>query len=478
MPKAAPLLVLGLGLPERESAEAPATFPALRHPAVPPAEVLIGGRAQLSLLPRHPAEKLLVGNDTEALYARIAANIAAGKRQVALCSGDPLFFGLGARLAAFLAPELFRVVPGIGVLQAAAAFLGVAWEETRAVSLHGRDSLHSLARALIAGGPVLVLADSRTSSQSLAAWMLERGQGAFRLHALEDLYRTPDGEIRAARLSCSPVAELARRREEPAGSPGQRVLYLTPAPDGGTRARTRPWPFGISDDAVAREKGLPTKGPVRAAALAALGIEADHIVWDLGAGSGAVSLEAARLAFRGRVFAVERNADRVDLIRENRRRYGAANLEIIAGAMPGCLRRLSGDGLPKEAFFRAAARQAGGSEREESDLDLLPGPHRIFLGGGLGGDPETAKDILTLAWRALLPGGRLLPDCILLSSLARCRAVLGELGARTDVICLQAGVSVPLAGDIRLRGENPVFLVVAEKRGESQGHSVLDFEGA
>jgi precorrin-6B methylase 1 len=121
-----PLLILGLGLPARESAGAPATYAALAHPAIPTAEVLIGGSAQLSLLPGHPAEKLLVGGDTKALYERIAANVAAGKRQVALCSGDPLFYGLGARLAAVLSPELFRVVPGLGTLQAAAACLGVA----------------------------------------------------------------------------------------------------------------------------------------------------------------------------------------------------------------------------------------------------------------------------------------------------------------------------------------------------------------
>jgi precorrin-6Y C5,15-methyltransferase (decarboxylating) len=301
--------------------------------------------------------------------------------------------------------------------------------------------------------------------------MLERGQAAFRLHALEDLYRTPGGEIRAARQSCLPVAELAGRGEEPAASSGQRVFYLEPAPEGATREAARPWPFGLSDNALARENDLLTKGPVRAAALAALGIEADHIVWDLGAGSGAVSLEAARLAWRGRVYAVERNPDRLALIRENRRLYGAANLEIIEGDMPGCLRRRAGDGSPVETLFREAARQAGGaadgSERRESAGSIaLPDPHRVFLGGGLGGDPETAGEILTLAWRALLPGGRLLADCILFSSLTRCRAVLQDLGAKTDVTCLQASVSVPLAGDIRLRGLNPVFLIVGEKGGE------------
>jgi precorrin-6Y C5,15-methyltransferase (decarboxylating) len=347
--------------------------------------------------------------------------------------------------------------------------------------------MQPLARALLAGTPVFVLADSRVSPQSLAAWMLERGQAAFRLHALEDLYRTPDGEIRAARQRCLTVSDFAVLKEEQAKLSGQRVFYLEPAREGATKA-ARPWPFGLSDNAVARENDLLTKGPVRAAALAALGIEADHIVWDLGAGSGAVSLEAARLAWRGRVFAVERNPDRASLIRENRRLYGAANLEIIEGDMPGCLRRFSGDGSPEETCIREVARQAdgppggsagassgasaggpadasaGGAERRESAGHIaLPEPHRVFLGGGLGGDSETAGEILTLAWRALPPGGRLLADCILFSSLTRCRAALQDLGAKTEVICLQASVSVPLAGDVRLRGLNPVFLIMGEK---------------
>jgi precorrin-6Y C5,15-methyltransferase (decarboxylating) len=469
----APLLVLGLGLPVREAADAPATYAALAHPAIRSAEVLIGGRAQLSLLSSHPAEKLLVGNDTVTLYAHIAANSAAGKRQIALCSGDPQFFGLGARLASILGPGLLRIVPGVSSLQAAAACLGFAWEETRAVSLHGRASWLPLAHALPSGDPVFVLADPGTTPASLAAWMLERGLADYRLHVLENLYGTPEGEIRAARRWSLGLAEAMERVDLSASASGQRVFFLEPERrEGETRGR-KPWPFGLNDAALAREKGLLTKAPVRAAALAALGIEAEHCVWDLGAGSAAVSLEAARLAWRGQVFAVERDPKRLALMRENRRNYGAANLEIIAGTMPWCLPSHSGHGETdaEPAWEMRQARNETSEGREQGMVAAaLPRPHRIFVGGGLGADPEAAAAILRKAWRALLPGGRLVAGCVLLSSLERCRAILAKRGTGLEVLCLQASAGVPLAGDMRLAAMNPVFLVTAEK-GKEEGHT-------
>jgi precorrin-6Y C5,15-methyltransferase (decarboxylating) len=351
----------------------------------------------------------------------------------------------------------------------------LAWEETRAVSLHGRDSLLPLARSLASGDPVFVLADPGTTAHGLAAWMLERGLGAFRMHMMENLYSTPDGEIRAARKWSLDLAEAAGR-EEPAGSSsGQRVLYLEPWPEGraGEAQARKSWPFGLTDAALAKERGLLTKAPVRAAALAALGIEAGHCVWDLGAGSGAVSLEAARLAWRGRVYAVERDANRLELIRENRRTYGAANLEIVAGTMPSCLPSYPGHG---EADARAV------QERRPADVPgirepvlgeaALPRPQRIFVGGGLGGAPDAAALLLSKAWGALLPGGKLVAACVLLSSLERCRAILTGLGAAMGVTCLQASSSVPLARDMRLAASDPVFLVTGEK-----GWRIISKEG-
>ena len=150
----------------------------------------------------------------------------------------------------------------------------------------------------------------------------------------------------------------------------------------------RPHP-GLLPAELRHEDGLLTKPAVRAAALALLRPEPRHTVWDLGAGSGSVALEAACLAHEGRVVAVERTPSRALDIQENRRRFGAASVDVCLGTVPQCLPR-------------------------------LPDPHRVFIGGGLSGDG--AHNLLEQVCRRLLPGGRLVVSCILLDTLARCRA--------------------------------------------------------
>ena len=525
--RAHPIYVMGMGLPVVGDGSA-ASFACVVHPVLAGADVLVGGKAQLAAFADHPAEKLSVGADMVSLYERMEANQKAGRSQVVLCNGDPLFFSLGARLAERFGPEALRVLPGVSSLQAAASFLGLAWENAESVSLHGRTSwlplAHALIRARAGGGPVFLLTDSVSSPVAVAAFMKERGHGRYVMHVLGNLHfapdedglaaspriagkegppaagappldpagappRTPPGEmispgppryglpaqghlvpefsgtsvpfgsaafpirVRAeyyARMSVDQALVLPPEFPEQ-GRPLQTVIWLEPERSEGT-APEPGWPFGLPDAALAAENNLLTKAPVRAAGLAALGVEAGDTVWDLGAGSGSVSVEAARLAWRGRVIAVEARAGRIPLIEENRRRFGAANLEIVHGLLPEALERC---------------------------LALYPRPKRVFFGGGLGrgsGDGGRAGDgdgngadaagperIFRSAWEALLPGGRMVIHCVLLSTLEFVRAELDRLGVAAEVTCIQASRSAPLAGDIRLQAMNPVFLVSAAK---------------
>lgn len=496
---APPVFLLGLGL----------DAPDPEHPLLRNADVIIGGRAVLAALASLPAERLAVDARVEDLYARVSANRAEGKRQVVLCSGDPLFFGLGARLAERLGPEALRIVPALSSLQAACALLGLPHEGVRSVSLHGRASLLPLAHALMAGGPVCVLLDEVHSPPRIAAWMTGRGCGGYVFHFFAGLGRTAEGRITARERWSLDAATLAAGNGTADGENGANSLNAASAAPGSPSAST-PGPsgasedspgapallilaplaaparaFGLDDDAIAREKQLMTKGPLRAAALASLGIEAGHTVWDLGSGSGAVAVEAAFLARQGQVFAVERKAARAALIRENRRRFGAANLEIVEGELAARLPALrtgpasgpeTGDpvaGNSGAAVAPDAAPGTGSGNGESAaparpawftllppdDLEPpLPAPDRVFIGGGLGDDIQ-GREILRRAYAALKPGGRLLAHCVLLSSLELARNTLLDLGARLHVSCLHASAGSPLAGDMRLEGLNPVFLV-------------------
>ena len=487
----APLYIIGLGLPGvfapgaghalanalcSASREAEAFSCAFAKPVLPEADVLVGGKEQLALYPEHSAERLVVGADIEGLVRRMAENRIQGKIQVALCSGEPLYFGLGGVLTRRFGPEGLRILPGISSLQGAAAVLGFPWEGARSVSLHGRSDWLPLAHALLEERPVALLADSRVHPAAVAAYLRERGREDYALHLLEGLYLRSDGVAAARHVRAFSVEEAleqmpgcARASNEGKtpdsgkipvqGCRPPRILVLLPLPAPKTNthqsipektAAPAAWrgSFGLPDAAFAVERGILTKTPVRGAALAALGIAPTHTVWDLGAGSGAVGIEAARLAHKGLVLAVEKDPVRITLVRENRKRFGAANLEIVEARLPGC--------LPSEHSEDVPHGEAAALLRRHS-------PQRIFVGGGLGGDAEEACRLLRGAWQSLEEGGRLVCACVLLSSLERSRAVLAELGARVELISLQASQSKSLGGDVHFEGHNPVFLVIADK---------------
>jgi len=185
--------------------------------------------------------------------------------------------------------------------------------------------------------------------------------------------------------------------------------------------------LGLHDDEVLHEHGLITKPEVRAVGLSLLRIEPGHVVWDLGAGSGAVAVEASRMAREGMVFAVEQNTERVERIRDNVRRAGAYVVEAVHGTMPGCL-----EGLPE--------------------------PDRVFLGGGAGG-----TGVLETVLKRLGPGGRLVIHVVLLGSLERARNLLEISGWSPGVTQVQIQRSRPLGGDLRLEARNPVFVLSADK---------------
>lgn len=350
----------------------------------------------------------------EPLLDRLAHLRAAGAQVLVLSGGDPLFFGIGATMARQLGADAVRIIPAASSLQAACARLALPWHRVICLSLHGREDLGPLNAAVARGAPLCILTDARMTPDVIARHLLDRGVDWFTAHVFERM-GAPDELHHALAL-----AETACARFGPAC-----VLILDP-----TGTPRRPY-LGI-DDAELAVEGCFTRKPVRAAALALLGIGPRHVVWDLGAGSGAVSLEAAALAHEGRVIAVERDPSRAIGIQENRRRFGAATVEVCLGRAPDCLRD-------------------------------LPEPQRIFIGGGLSGPDGDA--LLATACARLAPGGRLAASCVLLESVHRCRAALQKRGWPVEILQIQSAEARPLGTGSHLVARNPVFLLAGRKPG-------------
>ena len=203
-----------------------------------------------------------------------------------------------------------------------------------------------------------------------------------------------------------------------------------------TRALPREVLFGLPDAAYAQrqpEKGLITKCEVRAVSLARLQLHHDSVVWDIGAGSGSVGLEAARLCGQGHVYAIEKNAEDVAIAERNRRAFGLSNYSLVHGKAP-------------------------------AGLEAWPDPDAVFIGGS-GGE---LAELIALCLRRLRPGGWLVLNFVTLENLAAAVEALKAAGARWDVLQLQAARSKPILDMHRMAAENPVWIVSAQAGGSHE----------
>ena len=191
--------------------------------------------------------------------------------------------------------------------------------------------------------------------------------------------------------------------------------------------------FGLSDHCFEQRhplRGQITKSEVRAVSLYALQLRPDSVVWDIGAGSGSISVEAARIAHQGSVYAIDRDADSAHLLQSNVERFGMGRVAVVIGAAPAAL--------------------AG-----------LPDPDAVFIGGGGSALP----DILHSVIRRLLPGGRVVANFAVMERANAAHQMLQKAGLAPEMTMISAarGRSLP-DGALRLESLNPVFIVWGQQQ--------------
>lgn len=406
-----PVQVVGLGT-------SPADLPAQALEIIAKAQVLAGGRRLLAYFPDHPAEKVVLGKNPEPAIRRLG-EMARTRRVVVLASGDPNFYGIGPRLVELLGAENVRIHPNVTAIQVAAARLKIPWHETRAVSLHGR-SWAALEAALNGPGRLFIYTDPFHTPAAIAQWLLNRGLGSVRLCVLEDLGQETEritwlSPAESAGLTFSPL-NVVMLEQIPSGAGGH--------PEG-PRPETRSLHLGMPEEAYSPERGLITKAEVRAVVLAKLQLYPGQVMWDLGAGTGSVGLEASLLLGpEGRILAVEKDLERAALIAANREKFGVRNLEVVYGPAPQC-------------------------------LATLPDPDRVFVGGG----GKALGDILTAVLGRLRPLGRVVLTAARLETLEEARRVLHHAKKEVEVVQLQVSRAQPFPEGSYLRALNPVWIV-------------------
>lgn len=351
---------------------------------------------------------------------------ASWQRAVVVMTGDVGLFSGARRLVEALSGDArvdVRIIPGISSASYLAARLARPWQDWRFASAHG-VACDIVAEAERAGELFLVTSGGEDPSR-LSGELVQAGFGDVRVTVAERL-SYPD-----ERITCATASEIAGQTFD-----DLNVMLIEFTGGAGSPANSR-WPYassGIPDELFIRGDVPMTKQEVRAVALAKLRLTATDTVWDVGAGTGSVSIEAALIARAGSVWAVERNATGVRLIRENADAFGCGNVHAVPGVAPEALAK-------------------------------LPVPDAVFVGGSAGELPSIVEAALEKNSQV-----RLCVPCVTVETLTEACALLSGSRFKGFEACQVSAARAEAVGSHHLmKAQNPVFLVSARGAGGEGG---------
>ncbi len=381
------------------------------------ADLVLGSDHTLGRLPEVQAERLRIGGDLQEVVRLLETRLGKGQRIVIVAGGDPLFYGVARYLCDRLGKERFEVLPHVSSMQLAFARIKESWEEAYLTNLDNHP-LETVLDRIRTAETVGLFTSERHDPPGVARALLARGLDYFSAYVCENLggpdERVTQGELaEIADMEFDPLNVMILKRK-----PGRPDL---PRPRGALRR------FGNPDDTFAQSRpksGLVTQAEVRAIALAQLDVQPASVVWDVGAGSGSVAIEAALLAEPGTVYAIEMDAADYQLILANADRFGVTNIKALHGTAP--------------AVFAD-----------------LPAPDAIFVGGT---GREVAR-LLEAGFAALRIGGRLVVNVATLETLSATYATLKHLAGGVEVLMVNLSRGTEQLETLRFEAVNPTFLL-------------------
>ncbi len=396
------------------------------------ATILVGSDRHLSYFPEHPASRVVLKDLTETIFTlrqqltrwELENRESINNSIIILVSGDPLFFGLGRLLIAEFPPEQLTFHPHVSSIQLAFNRIKTPWQDAEIISVHGR-SLELLIQALQQGvEKIAILTDNTHNPVAIAQlinnldlpsryqfWVCENLGGneervqQWQIDSLKNQEFSSLNIVILLRQSRSVIEPLDLSKIPTFGIPDQLFLSYSDRP------------------------GLMTKREVRTLILGELALQPQQTIWDIGAGTGSVSIEIARLFPDSTVYSIEKTAAGTTLIEQNRQRFQVNNLVSIHGEAPEILHRLRS-------------------------------PHRIFIGGS----GNNLSEILGICSIRLSPGGIMV---LALATIEHLNTALSWLEQRKRIerswsyriLNVQLSRSVPVANLTRFSPLNPVTIL-------------------
>lgn len=376
------------------------------------AEVMIGHQRHLDIFPDFSGKKMPLGDLPEVLEFLKGTD----KRVVVLASGDPTFFGISRFLLRNLPKERIEIFANVTSMQYAFACIKEPWDDAIFVSVHGRG-MHVAVDKIIAAEKACVLTDKVNTPAAIAAELIERGAEGYEAWLCEDL------GLATEKFTRTDVRGLLELKPSDLNI---LILVKTYEPN------LVQYPLiGIDDDEFHTSKKLITKQEVRAVTLSKLQLQDDLVLWDIGAGSCSVSIEASNLMPNGRIFAVERNQQCISFINENLKKFCTRNVKLIEAFAP--------DGL-----------------------EDLPDPDRVFIGGAGG----KLDEIIDAVSQRLKPDGIVVINAVTLDTLSQAVEFLEDHGYTVEATCVNIAKTRKLTEYKMFEAQNPVYVISAWKESE------------
>ncbi|MEM7553011.1 MAG: precorrin-6y C5,15-methyltransferase (decarboxylating) subunit CbiE [Cyanobacteria bacterium P01_A01_bin.84] len=390
------------------------------------ANLLVGSSRHLSYFPNHPAQSIEL-NDFKKAIAQIHQYLNLGVNGiVVLVSGDPLFFGAGRLLLAELPSEDISFYPHLSSVQLAFNRIKVPWQDVRVISVHGRSN-QELIKALQQGvEKIAVLTDGVNNPSAIFNLIKSLSlPSEYKLWVCENL----GGENeRIIEISDFNFRQKDLQKEEYAAL---NVVVLL-RQDKYKKIELENLPLlGIPDDyflSFSDRPGLMTKREVRILVLGELGLRPGQVIWDIGAGTGSVSIEIARLFPTSHIYAIEKTAAGINLIQANSKRFQVENTTAISGLAPDNL------------------------------LDL-PKCDRVFIGGSGG----NLTKILDVCAQNLLTDGKIILALATLEHLNTALSWFNFHNWKYQLLQVQLSRSIPIGNLTRFAPLNPVTIVSARQ---------------
>lgn len=378
---------------------------------------LIGGERLLDFFPQYEGEKIAIKGSLQPILDRVD-ELADENSVCVLASGDPLYFGIGKRLIEKVGKDHVEIIPSPSSMQLAFASILERWDDAAYISLHGKNNLSGFITRLQRMHKVAVLTDLKHQPQVIASYMEEYGELDWHVYVCENMGGVDQ------KVSLYSVDEL----KDLSNFSKLNILIMIRKDRDYSPPPLCP---SLPDESFFHEsfgRGFITKSEIRLQSLSKMNIKPDSIVWDIGIGSGSVSVEAAKLAFNGQVFGIEKNRERLSVGQSNLKKHKVDNVILVEGLAPDALNGL------KE-------------------------PDSVFIGGSSG----NLDSIIRFSLTSLRSGGSLVLNTVTIDSTAAAFSTFKDMGIDPEVSLLSVSRSKILGTSQKYEALNPIHIFSVKK---------------